>query len=192
MLGRTKTRDQATILLVGTYAFFGTLAVLGAVSLGRDPFVTRSLLGLEGHVAALASVAFGAVAAGATIIASRVAVRASAWGRALHADLRPAVSGASDRGILVMALASGIGEELVFRGLLVPLVGVVISSLAFGLLHQVRGRARWAWAAWAALTGAVFAAIFVLTGSLLGPIVAHVGINLVNLRHLRDHGPLAA
>jgi membrane protease YdiL (CAAX protease family) len=188
--GRPAT--DATVLLVGTYAFFATLAVLGAFALGRDPFVTRSVLGLEGHVAALASVGMGAVAATATIVVSRLAVRASAWGRALHADLRPAVSGASDRGILVMALASGIGEELVFRGLLVPLVGIVLSSLAFGLLHQVRGRARWAWAAWAALTGAVFGAIFVLTGSLAGPILAHVGINFVNLRHLRDHGPGAA
>jgi hypothetical protein len=129
----------------------------------------------------------GAAAAGATIAASRAVVRASAWGRALHDDLRPAVRDASDAGVVLMALASGIAEELVFRGLLAQLVGVVLSSVAFGLLHQVRGRARWAWAAWATVTGAVFGAIFALTGSLAGPILAHVTINLVNLRHLRDH-----
>src|SRR5262249_21660291 len=104
---------DATLLLVGTYAFFGTLAVLGSFAFGRDPLAPRWLLGLDGSFAALARVARGAVAAAGTIAASRVAVRASAWGRALHADLRPAVSDASDRGILVMALASGIGEELV-------------------------------------------------------------------------------
>jgi uncharacterized protein len=99
------------------------------------------------------------------------------------------VHGVGDGPIVLMALASGVGEELFFRGWLTPLVGVTLSSVAFGLLHQVRGRARWAWAGWATLMGVTFATLYELTGHLAGPILAHVTINLVNLRYLRDNPP---
>jgi membrane protease YdiL (CAAX protease family) len=176
-------------LLTLTYAVFGILAAITASLWGHDPWTTLPLLEISGPFAMGTSVVMGALLAGATIALSRVAVRRHAWARALHADLRPAVHGATGPAIVMMALASGVGEELVFRGLLVPHVGVLASSLAFGLLHQVRGRARWAWCAWATGMGAAFAAIFVLTGSLAGPVLAHVAINLVNLRYLRDHDP---
>jgi membrane protease YdiL (CAAX protease family) len=170
-----------------TFALLGIAAASLASILGHDPWTTRSALGLSGPFALGTSLVMGALLAGTTIALSRVFVRTHAWARALHADLRPAVRGTSGLGLLVLALASGIGEELVFRGLLVQVVGVAASSVAFGLLHQVRGRARWAWAVWAGCMGLAFAAIFVLTGSLGGAILAHVAVNLVNLRHLRDH-----
>jgi hypothetical protein len=85
-----------------------------------------------------------------------------------------------------MAVASGIGEELFFRGLLAQTIGIVLSSLAFGVLHQVRGQGRWAWAAWATVLGAMLAVLHAMTGQLVGPIVAHVAINAANLRYLRD------
>jgi hypothetical protein len=90
-----------------------------------------------------------------------------------------------------MAIASGLGEELFFRGWLTPYVGVLASAVAFGAVHQVRGRARWAWAAWAAVMGLAFGSIYRLTGNLAGPIVAHVTVNALNLRYLRDHDPEA-
>jgi membrane protease YdiL (CAAX protease family) len=73
----------------------------------------------------------------------------------------------------------------------VPLVGVVLSALLFGALHQVRGPGRWAWMAWATVMGLLFGAVFDATGSLAGPIVAHAMINAANLRFLRDHDPEA-
>jgi uncharacterized protein len=78
---------------------------------------------------------------------------------------------------------------LLFRGLLVPMVGVVTSSLVFGGLHQIRGRGRWGWMAWATLMGLIFAGVFKATGSLAGPLVAHAAINHANLRFLRDNDP---
>ncbi len=174
------------VLRTFTYAVLALLAASGAAMLGYDPLTTRSALGLSGVFALATSLVMGALFAGATIVTTRVMLRTQPWARALHADLRPAVRHASGRGIVGMALASGIAEELVFRGLLVPMVGIVVSSVAFGLLHQVRGQARWAWAVWAGITGLFLASIFVLTGSIAGPIAAHVAINLVNLRHLRD------
>ena len=134
----------------------------------------------------------GALLAGATVLTSRVLARRTEWARALHEALRPAVRDADGVTIACMAISSGVGEELLFRGLLVPLVGVVVSSIGFGLLHQVRGPARWVWAAWACGMGALFALVFTVTGSLAGGVLAHVAINRANLRFIRDVDPVRA
>jgi hypothetical protein len=170
------------------YSALGALGATIAEAFGQSPLTTKPWLGEAGPIAAVESLALGIVVAAATVRTTRVLGRAG-WARALHADLRPIVHGLGDGEIVVMALASGVGEELFFRGCLTPLLGVFLSSSAFGLLHQVRGRARWAWAGWATVMGVAFATIYELTGHLVGPIVAHVAINLVNLRYLRDHDP---
>lgn len=104
----------------------------------------------------------------------------------LHADLRPAALDVHDATLLVLGVASGVTEELFFRGLLAPALGLLFSSLAFGALHQLHGRAGWIWAGWAGVMGLLFGSLFLATGSLFGPIVAHATINVINLRFLRD------
>jgi len=175
---------------------YGGLGALGATlaeASGQSPLTTTGwaagLLG-AGSFAAVVSFGLGSLVAFATIRMTRMLGRAR-WARALHADLRPITHGLGDGPILVMALASGVGEELFFRGWLTPFAGVFLSSLAFGVLHQVRGRARWAWALWATVMGVAFATVYELTGSLVGPVLAHVAINFANLRYLRDHDPEA-
>jgi membrane protease YdiL (CAAX protease family) len=170
------------------YSALGAVGALVAEAFGRSPLTTKPWVGEAGPFAAIASLALGGLVAVATVRTTRVLGRAG-WARALHADLRPIVHGLGDGEILVMALASGVGEELFFRGCLTPLLGVLLSSVAFGVLHQVRGRARWAWAGWATVMGVAFATLYELTGHLAGPIASHVAINLVNLRYLRDHDP---
>ena len=173
--------------VVAFYVAAGAVGAGVSLALGRSPFETRAWLGTTGLVAMILSAGLGVLVGATTVAATRVLVRRTRWVRALHDDLRPVVRGADDGTLLVLALASGVGEELLFRGLLTPLIGVVASSIAFGLLHQVRGRARWGWMAWAVVMGAVFALVLELTGSLLGAIVAHVYINGCNLRFLRDN-----
>jgi membrane protease YdiL (CAAX protease family) len=174
---------------VGAYAAVGAGAAGMTAALGRDPLTCDGWLGATGVSAALLSLGLGVSIASVTISASRALVHRAAWARALHEGLRPAVHRAGDATLLALAVASGAAEELLFRGLLVPLAGVVASALLFGALHQIRGRARWGWMAWAALMGLLFGCIFAATGSLLGCIVAHVAINHANLRYLRDHDP---
>jgi uncharacterized protein len=190
---RPDARKRAAATLALAYGGLGALAVIVATALGRDPLAVAPWLPLgsllDGWAAHFVSVALGLMVAAGTIAATRAIVPRVAWAKALHDDLRPVVHGADDASLLLTAVASGLGEELFFRGLLVPLVGMWISSVGFGLLHQVRGRARWAWAAWAAIMGFVFALLFELTGSLLGPILAHVIINTANLRYIRDRAP---
>jgi membrane protease YdiL (CAAX protease family) len=188
---RDAPRSGAWVALA--YGGLGALGATLAEASGRSPLTTTGwwpgLLG-AGSFAALASLGLGCLVAALTIRTTRALGRAG-WARALHADLRPITHGLGDGPILVMALASGVGEELFFRGWLTPFAGILLSSLAFGVLHQVRGRARWAWASWAAVMGMAFATIYELTGNLIGPIVAHVIINFANLRYLRDHDPEA-
>jgi hypothetical protein len=105
--------------------------------------------------------------------------------------VRPAMGRAGDGALLTVAVAGAVGEELFFRGLLVPLIGVVASSIVFASLHQIRGASRWGWMLWAGIMGLLFGAIFAATGSLAGPLLAHAAINHHNLRFLRDNNPAA-
>jgi membrane protease YdiL (CAAX protease family) len=157
--------------------------------LGTGPFSHAGWLGMHGVAALLSSAGAGVCLGVLTIGATREAVRRFSWGRALHQALQPAVGRASNGTLLAVALASAVGEELFFRGLLVPQLGVVLSALLFGALHQLRGPARLAWMGLATLLGLLLGTVYAATGSIAGPILAHALINAANLRFLRDSGP---
>jgi hypothetical protein len=182
-------RLRGVLLVFAVYSVAGAIAVAGSLAMGRDPLTCEGWLGARGAAALLLSLGMGVLLGAATILATRVLVRRFRWARALHHALRPTVHGAGDAGLWLVAVASATGEELLFRGLLVPLAGVVASSFVFGALHQIRGQARWGWMAWATVMGLFFGSVFAATGSLAGPLVAHAAINLHNLRFLRDNDP---
>jgi membrane protease YdiL (CAAX protease family) len=86
-----------------------------------------------------------------------------------------------------LALSAGIFEEVLFRlGLPALLFGIlglgplsfVVAAVLFGMLHLYQGPLG---ILFATLLGLVFAALYVLTGSIAAPIVLHV---LVDLRSL--------
>lgn len=182
-----RARGVPQVLVYGALAL---LAVAVAEARERSPIVlpdAETWLAVPHPLAGHAlSLALGSLLAYLTVKATPPLVRRSAWVRALHVDLRPAVRGAGTGTLVVLGIASALAEELLFRGMLLTVTGLAVSSLAFGLLHQTRGRARWVWAGWATLMGLSFGAIFLVTGSLLGAIVAHAAINVRNLRFLRD------
>jgi len=122
-------------------------------------------------------------------IGTRYSVPRFAWARDLHRELRPLTHGLSGLGIVALAVTSSLGEELLFRGLLQPWLGLWLSALLFGVLHQRAGPSRWIWAGWAAVVGLVLGAIFALTGSLAGPLAAHALVNGLNLSYLKNHDP---
>jgi membrane protease YdiL (CAAX protease family) len=116
---------------------------------------------------------------------------------------------ALDAGLL--ASASAIGEEALFRGFLqpwlgwlvatrllgrpdaTPVAGIVLASLLFGGLHAPVVRELRPWTAFAIVLGLVFGCLFEWSGSLLAPVVAHFTINFLNLRRiaaLPDPGPV--
>ncbi len=173
--------------LVGAYLMLAVLVVAVAVGLrGSIPWAHPSpRWALSPRVAAVTSVGLGLGLALAVVIFTRVAVRVFAWARALADSLRPAAWSLSLPHIVAVAIASSIAEELLFRAVLVPWLGVVGAAIAFGLAHQMKGPARWAWVGFSVVVGLALGALYEGTGSLLGPIAAHAAINAANLAWLR-------
>jgi len=152
----------------------------------RSSIETRAWLHISPLFGHVLSIALGGLLAATTIRITRHSVRHWDWARVLHGHLQPAVRGAHGQTLFVLGALGAASEELFFRGLLMTTLGLTLSSLMFGLLHQVRGRARWIWVGWATLMGVLFGMLFLATGSLLGSIFAHATINVVNLHFLRN------
>ena len=182
-------RRRRVLGVLAAYAVVAAASWGLALLLDCDPLSCDAWLGTSGGAAVLVSLGVGVCLGAVTVAATRVMVRRAAWARALHEALRPAVHRAGDGWLIAVGVASAAGEELLFRGLLVPILGVVVSALLFGALHQIRGPARWGWMAWATVMGLLFGVAFAATGSLAGPLVAHAIINGANLRFLRDTDP---
>ncbi len=173
------------------YALLGVFALVlvdlwrgGSALVHPEPWL--SLEPATRHVySALWGVAFGAL----VVVCTRAFVVRFAWARELHAALRPFASGMSPSAIVVIAALSAFGEEMLFRGLLAPAIGVVPQALIFGAAHQIPGPSRWVWVAWATAVGLALGGMFQLTGSLLGPLAAHALVNALNLSYLKSHDP---
>jgi uncharacterized protein len=118
------------------------------------------------------------------VFASRYATHRFEWGRALHRDLRALLGPLPGVDIVVLAVASAFGEEIFFRGALLPAIGLWGSSAIFALLH-VGPKARFLpWTFSSLVAGLVFGQLFLWAGDLSGPVVAHFTVNALNLRYL--------
>ncbi|TVR67470.1 MAG: CPBP family intramembrane metalloprotease [Spirochaetaceae bacterium] len=103
----------------------------------------------------------------------------------LRRVLEPLLRSLTPLGAGVLSLAAGVGEEVLFRGLVMgaillwlgPLPAVLASSLLFGALHWVTP----AYAAYATLLGLYLGGLYILTGTLLVPIIVHAIYDAVAL-----------
>jgi membrane protease YdiL (CAAX protease family) len=118
------------------------------------------------------------------VFASRFAVHRWEWGRALHRDMRALLGPLPGLEIIVLAAASSLGEEIFFRGALLPTVGLWTSSVIFALLHIGPKLRFLPWTFSSLVAGLVFGQLFLWTGDLSGPVVAHFTVNALNLRYL--------
>lgn len=89
--------------------------------------------------------------------------------------------------IAVVSVLAGVAEELLFRGVLQPMIGLPAASVIFGAVH-VGGRGFLGYGVWAACIGALFGWLMVETGGLLAPIVAHGVYDALALAYVR-YGP---
>jgi uncharacterized protein len=115
---------------------------------------------------------------------TRIATRHFQWARDLHGSFRDLLGPLTGHEIMILALASSIGEELLFRGALLPWMGVWLQALVFALLHVGPGRRFLPWTLSALVLGLAFGWLAEWTGSLGAPIAAHFAINYLNLRHI--------
>ena len=105
-------------------------------------------------------------------------------GRRTAQLLAEALGPLSVRACLLLALASAMGEELFFRGLLQPRIGLTAASLLFGLAHLAPRRELALWTISSVLAGFALGSLFEHTGNLLAPFAAHFTIIAINLRWL--------
>jgi len=132
----------------------------------------------------LVSPAAGLAVGLVVVLATRWCTVSFDWARRLHRDFRGILGELSEREIFVIAVASAIGEEVLFRGALLPMLGMLWSSVIFALLHIGPGWRFLPWTASALVMGFVFAGMARLTGDLGGVVVAHFTINFMNLGHI--------
>lgn len=118
------------------------------------------------------------------VAATRLATKHFQWARDLHASFRDLLGPLTGKEIVILALASSIGEELLFRGALLPWIGVWLQGIVFALLHVGPGRRFLPWTLSALVLGIGFGWLAQWTGNLGGPIAAHFAINFLNLRYI--------
>ena len=168
--------------------FYGLLTVAAAVWAGLRGF-QLPVLGPDPVVGLL----LGASTATATVSLSLLVYRFVPLARKLADELAPSLVDRADRtGLVLVALFSGVGEEVFFRGAVQQEFGLLIASIAFGLAHIGPDRRYLLWTAWAILAGVVFGILFQATGGLLAPVTAHAAHNAATLliwKRSRDNLP---
>ena len=91
------------------------------------------------------------------------------------AQLRPSTPTA-----VALAVATSVGEEILFRGMLLATLGLGPQAILFGLAHPA-GRRGWSYPVFTALTGLALGALVAASGRLAPAITAHLLVNLVGL-----------
>jgi len=131
-----------------------------------------------------AAIGVGLAAAVVTLALTEAVTRWTGPGRRLADALAERIGPLRRADASLLAFASGLAEEMFFRGALQARVGIVWASLLFGASHFVPRRELVPWSVYAAAMGFVFGGLYVGTGHLAAPIAAHVAINAVSLPRL--------
>jgi hypothetical protein len=168
-------------LVIGLYGAMALVAIVLAAGRG-DPDLYR--LGAPPAWLLLAGPCVGLAVGLAIVGLTRLATRRFQWARDLHTSFRDLLGPLALREIAILALASSIGEELMFRGALLPWLGVWLQAGIFALLHVGPGKRFLPWTASAFVLGLGFGELALRTGSLGAPIAAHFAINFWNLRYI--------
>ena len=158
-------------------AFYAAL-LFAAVILGM--FGGRNALALGDST--LFDFSVGVITACGTVVLGVFFYRLSPALRGLSDELAPhLVDGAKWSDLVVISVFSGVGEESFFRGALQPELGLVATSLLFGVLHVGPDRRYLVWTVWAVGAGFLFGALYQWTGGILAPITAHILHNAATL-----------
>jgi membrane protease YdiL (CAAX protease family) len=153
---------------------------------GTDPAAVQQLLRVPAGLSSIDEAGWMLGAAGAVTAARLLLLQhwedfAEATDRSNKQVLSPL--GWPD--VLLVALLTGVSEEFLFRGGLVPLTwpdyrGVLLSGVVFGVLHISGGRNA-AFAAWATAVGWLYGGVFLASGgNVWVPAGAHVLANFAS------------
>lgn len=124
----------------------------------------------------------GALFAGVVILGSDLAEQKFKSIRDLASAFNDILGDITWKQSFVLALLSSFGEEMLFRGAMMPTLGLVLSSLIFAAVHWPMEKRLMLWPLFALAIGLCFGWAFEKSGHIAGPIVAHFVINFVNLK----------
>ncbi|QDU95137.1 CPBP family intramembrane glutamic endopeptidase [Lignipirellula cremea] len=174
----------------------GLIAVIVGWLVGYPPWAPISPEG-PAPLAALPAIGWG-LAATLPMLAGLVLIDYLPWEPLRHlrqtveASVLPHFRRLGLAGMLLISLAAGIGEELLFRGVLQAAltahtdiwwrqaVSLLLASLAFGACHWMTN----AYAVIATLIGAYLGWLWLATGNLLAPIACHAAYDFIAMLYL--------
>ncbi len=170
------TRIQSLVFMGITAVFLLAIAKiwqkLGAIQLLSIQFSSQALLWSLG------------LALGITIASSLIYRLWPAYRRSADFYLELVIKPLMWTDLIWLGLLPGLSEELLFRGIMLPALGlnifaVLVSSLLFGVLH-LSGAGQWPYVVWATIVGFALGYCALVTGNLLVPVIAHIITNLVS------------
>ncbi len=124
------------------------------------------------------------VAAGASVLAER----SPAWAflKRWMMQVSPLVSAMRPRDALAVSLVAGFGEEMLFRGVLQPILTIWVASALFAVVHVLRwDRDGLKMTAFYLPFGLLLGYLYAFTGNLWGCCVAHVLYDVIALWWMR-------
>lgn len=173
-------RKLSTVL----YAVLGGGGLLW-IRLRTGSWLPESIPGRDPTMSVLLGVGLGAI----VVAATGILMRKSPVMRWFAAEFRGIIGRPDLHTAAHVAVFSAIGEELLFRGAMQPVFGLVGTSILFGALHIGPDRRYLGWTLFAVVMGFALGGIYEYTGSLLGPIAAHMLINFLNLLRIGREDP---
>ena len=114
------------------------------------------------------------------------------WARQLDEEFSVFFQETSSVSITLLAIGSALSEEIVFRGWLQNHLGLVCTSVIFGLLHIPPKRSQWPWTVSALLMGFVFGMLYEWRGAVTAPFIAHFTINFFNIHSLAQRDSMSS
>jgi membrane protease YdiL (CAAX protease family) len=178
-------REVAIILAVFFEASLAPLSVLLGWLLSHPPFATFAW---DAHAALLGAAAAVPPALLFVCLLSWPVGPFARIKRFCDEDVIPVLDRSNWSELALVALSAGVGEELLFRGVLQALLtdylnrswGLLLSGLLFGLLHALSR----VYIVIAGLMGIYLGFIHIQTGNLLSPMVTHFVYDFVLLGYV--------
>ncbi len=169
-------RDQILITIGGTAVFLGTITAIAILSF-HLPLITVHW----NFYHLLEGLSLGVLISGLSLGLHR---SVSIFRHSADANLHTVVAPLAYQDLVWLGLLPGLSEELLFRGVLLPTIGlnwlgIILSSLIFGILHLSHPR-HYIYALWAVLVGISFAFVTIISHNLLVSIVAHTTTNILS------------
>ncbi len=188
----TPRPDPARARTVAT--FYGGVLLFGFFwhAITQDTNDVWRLEPEQGLLTLLWTAAVGVAAGLLTVQAFRTLQGRMVWLGELHREFSSIFGRTSDGELVLLAAASALGEEVLFRGAMLDAWGLWISSIVFALLHIPPRAVLWPWTVSALVIGVGLGLLTLATGNLGAAVAAHFVINLMNLAYITRQQPRLA